>query len=502
MKSRSKSAVVNTVAAIIQEIVVIICGFILPRFILEQFGSTYNGLTQAITQFLGCAVLFRAGIGGATRAALYKPLAENNKSQINAIMSATDRFMKKVGIIIACMIILFSIIYPFLVIKEFDYFFTFSLFLIIGLSTFAESFFGISYMTFLHADQKLYIDSVFQIVTYILNTVISIILIKIGASIHIVKLGSAIVFVLYPVLISMYVKRKYDININVEPDNKVIAQRWDAFFHQVANFVMTNTDTLVLTIFTNMYEVSVYSVYNLIINGLRKLTQKLLNGFEASFGNIIAKNENDKLFSNFKLVEFMVFNLATLIFVCTGILIVPFVSLYTKGVNDISYERPLFAFLIVVAQYFNCIRQPYQLVVQAAGHYKQTKKGAIIEPIINIVLSVILSYKLGLVGVAIGTLAATLFRTVQYMFYSAYNILHISVFSSIVKVVVSVVEAFLITVVMSIFIPYEMSDYGQWIFYAVLSVGLSIVVILFFSFLFFRTEMKLILKKSKKIFKR
>ena len=75
---RGRKAAINSFFYLLEEVVSVICGFILPRLILSAFGSKYNGLTTSITQFLGAAVLLRSGLGGATRAALYKPLAEHD----------------------------------------------------------------------------------------------------------------------------------------------------------------------------------------------------------------------------------------------------------------------------------------------------------------------------------------------------------------------------------------------------------------------------------------
>ena len=170
---RGKKTVINTIMSLMHQIITIICGFILPRLILQRFGSQYNGLTTSITQFLSCAVLLRSGIGGATRAALYKPLAKKNKDEINSIMKATDKFMKKIGLILAISIVAFAIVYPFFVIDEFSWLFTFTLFIIIGASTFAESFFGITYLILLQADQKLWVSSLFNSLCYILNVILA-----------------------------------------------------------------------------------------------------------------------------------------------------------------------------------------------------------------------------------------------------------------------------------------------------------------------------------------
>ena len=141
---RGKKVAINTVCSLAQEFVSVICGFILPRLILATFGSKYNGLIASITQFLSCAVLLRSGLGGVTRAALYKPLALYDHVNICSIVNATDRYMKRIGMILAVLILVFATLYPILIRNEFGWFFTFSLVIIIGASTFAESFFGIT----------------------------------------------------------------------------------------------------------------------------------------------------------------------------------------------------------------------------------------------------------------------------------------------------------------------------------------------------------------------
>ena len=63
----------------------------------------------------------------------------------------------------------------------------------------------------------------------------------------------------------------------------------------------------------------------------------------------------------------------------------------------------------------------------AADHLKQTRWGAYSEALINIILSCILIKWEPLLGVAIGTLAATVFRAIYYMAYSAKNILRLPI---------------------------------------------------------------------------
>lgn len=486
MQSRGKKALLNTSVAMLQEIVGIICAFVIPRLILKTYGSTYNGLISSITQFLSCAVLLRAGIGGATRATLYKPLAQNDKGKINAIMSATNQFMKRIAVILAALIIIVACIYPLLVSNEFEWFFTFSLFVVIGLSTFAESMFGITPLILLQADQQLYIASIFQIVSYLLNVIFSAVLITRGCSIHLVKLVSAIAFVINPIGLHFYVKKRYAVDYHVTPDKNLVSQRWDAFFHQIAAFIMNNSDIIVLTLFTNMLEVSVYSVYSLIDNGLKKLVMNFTNGLEAAFGNMIATNDDAALRKSFSMMQFVIFSIATVVYTTTALVILQFVSVYTAGINDVNYIRPAFAYILVIGQAFNCVRQPYQLLVQAAGHYKQTKNGAIIEPIVNIIVSIVLLLKFGIIGVAIGTFVAILFRTVQYAVYTSKNLLKGTFLSLVKGGVISVIEAIVAIFIYKVLPLAKAVNYFGWCLNALVACVITGIIVAVFSSIFYR----------------
>lgn len=105
------------------------------------------------------------------------------------------------------------------------------------------------------------------------------------------------------------------------------------------------------------------------------------------------------------------------------ILIVDFVSVYTSGINDINYKQPIFAILIVIAYYFYSLRDPYIILILAAGHYKQTQSNYIVAMILNIVISIATVKIWGLVGVPIGTLVAMAYQTVWMARYDSKNII-------------------------------------------------------------------------------
>ncbi|MBR0348847.1 MAG: polysaccharide biosynthesis C-terminal domain-containing protein [Clostridia bacterium] len=492
---RSKKALMNTTTSLLLQFVTVISGFIVPRIIIGTYGSDVNGLTASITQFLGYIALFEAGVGGVVRAAMYKPLAHKDMTKLSGIVRATESFFRKIALIFVGYMLVLAAVFPILVNNSFDWMFTASLVVIIGISTFAQYYFGMTYTVLLYADQRRYVTSYLQIFTIILNAVLVVIFAKLGASIHWLKLGTAAVYVLRPIILNRYVKRGYKLDKKAKPDTQAIKQRWDGLGHHIAYFVNLNADVVILTLVSkissvfSIAEVSVYTVYHAVVYGIVNITGSVSTGMEAGFGNMIAKGEKENLNKKFALYEFIYYTIVTVMFTCAGILILPFVKVYTSGVTDVNYIRPVFAYIIVLAYAAYAIRSPYNTLTLAAGHYKQTRNGAFVEAGINVVVSVVCVFVWGIVGVAIGTLAAMTFRTVQYAWYLSKNILKRSFMVFVKRVVVaaliSAVSIFLVSVLPKVAVV----SYVTWILFAVETAVVVVAITFIFSFVFAKKEL-------------
>ena len=470
----------SVLTALLLQVVTVVCGFVLPRFILKSFGSAYNGIVNSVNQFLSCVVLLRAGIGGVTRAALYKSLEADDKESTGAIVKATELFMRKIAGIFSVLLLVFAAIYPLFVAEQFDWFFSFSLVVILGISVVVQYYFGISNQILLHADQRLYVYNILQIGCTIANTILTIALIQMGSSIHIAKLGSAVAFSISPIAMHIYVRKRYRLDRKAKPDHSAIGQRWDAFAHQLTAFVQNNTALVVLTIFTDLLQVSVYSVYNLVISGINQLIMSCTSAVESFLGSVWAKKDSSRLNRVFASYEWILNTLCCVIFSCTAMLIVPFVMVYTKGVSDVDYRQPLLGGLMCLSAFLSCVRLPYQNLIEAAGHFKQTKVDAWIEAGISMSLSVALVFWLGAVGVVAAVIVALLYRTFRYALYASRHLLNRSYGVFVRRILTSIFTVG--TVVGLCFLMggqrrmAEVDGFAQWVVAAVVVAIMSVII--------------------------
>ena len=499
---RGKRAISNIIITLILQVITIICGFVVPKLIISKFGSNVNGLVVSITQFLSYIVLLEAGFGPVIKSILYKPIANKDKEEIKKILKATEKIFRRIAYIFLVYMIILCIVLPIVLKDQFDIMFTFSLIVIIAISVFVDYFFGMTYRLYLQCEQKTYITSLIQIGSTVLNTILIIVLIFAGLNIQTVKLVSAIVFILRPIIQNIYIKKKYNISLKDVKDDYNIKQKWDALAQHIAYVIHNNTDIVILALCGRILEVSVYSVYNMVLNSIRNVIAAFSVGVDASFGDMIAKEEQNSLNNSFKIFEGIYFTVTTILFTATLVLIMPFINLYVGNITDVNYIRPVFSYLIVLASFVLTIRAPYNDLIKTVGHFKQTRKGAIFETVCNLVLSIVLVFEFGLVGVAIGTLVSVFIRLIEFIYYTAKHILKRSIIYSFKRLFVITIEVIIIILIVIFVLPsVEITNYFSWIIYAIAIVIVSSLVVLIGNCIFYFENVNRILEFLKLLMK-
>ena len=489
---RKKKVFYNSISNGIYQIVVMASGLILPRFILVTYGSAYNGLVTSLMQFLGITEVLTIGLAGAARAELYKSLAYNDINRTSGIIKAISQYMNKAAAVFCLYMLTLLFVYPYFVKDAFSFWEVAPLLLIIGIGNIISYICGYAYNVLLDADNTVYYYSLLRSFLTIANVALSIIFIKSGFSIQIVKLVGSIIFAIGPVFLLLVVPKIYKLNRKASPEHSWRKNQKYAAAHSIALIIHENTDAALLTILTTTKTVSVYSVYNLVIKGLKGVLGVFTTSMEPLFGNMWAKKEIDTMKSTLNHYEYFIGFFISISLSSAMGLILPFVSLYTKGVTDIEYVLPVFAFFIIMAELARCIRIPYLTVVQAAGKYKETQTGAFVEAGLNILTSIILTIRFGIVGVVIGTLIANLYRTFYYSWFVSRHLLTRSIKNTFYLIIWSFSNVIINAKLFSLFcksMNFEMTSWPKWVLGAIIIVTMSLIETFISSGIFYKSEL-------------
>ena len=428
------------------------------------------------------------GVGAVVQSSLYKPLAEGDKQQVSRVMVSADRFFRRLAQILLGYVLLLVTVYPLIANQSFGYLYTATLIAAISISSFSQYYFGIVNSLLLNADQRGYIQYNAQTITVVLNTVVCVFMIKLGGSVQLVKLTTSLIYLARPLALRIYVNRRYQIDWKIQYDGEPIQQKWNGVAQHIAAVVLDGTDTIVLTLLSTLSNVSIYSVYFMVIKGVKTLFLSMTNGIQSLLGELWARQELEELRKTFGWTEWCIHTGTTFVFSCTAALIVPFVRVYTAGINDANYIQPAFAILLTLANAMHCLRLPYNIMVLAAGHYKQTQKNYIVAATINIVLSVLTVKAWGLIGVAIGTFAAMAYQTVWLAIYDSKHFVSWPMKSVIKQFAVDGITAVFIVVISGILTMHSVT-YLSWIMLAIVTALLAVIITAFLNFIVYKEKM-------------
>jgi len=475
----------NSSVALLAQFVAIIYGFVLPRMILGHFGSEINGLTQSIKQFLGVIGFLDMGVGQVVRSALYRPLADKDHLQLSRVMASGTKFYRRLAYMMIAYVAILMCVYPYVAEQNFGWLYTATLIAAMAISSFAQYYFGITNEQLLHADQCGYIIYSLQIISYLLNLAACVWMINVGCSIQQVKLAASLIFLIRPLVIQIYIQRHYQIDRKIRYTSEPIAQKWNGVAQHVSAVVLDGTDTIVLTLMSTLSNVSVYSVYYMVITSLQQFYQSTTAGIQSAAGALWAKQDAEEIGRMFSQVEFLLHSAVVFMFSCAGMLIVPFVRVYTYGLSDANYIQPLFAALLVIAYGIRSLRTPYNIWILAAGHYKQTQVCHITAAAINLIISVFAVSQWGLVGVAVGTLIAMVYQTLWMAVYCYKNLINRSLNKLAKQCFIDILSAGFVCL-LSFKMDIRQINYWSWILMAVKVAAISLVTMAFVVFIFRR----------------
>lgn len=474
----------NFLTALVLQLATIIQGLVLPRLIIVTFGSDVNGLLSSITQFLSFISLLEGGLGAVVLAELYSPLEENNGVRVKEILSSCQKFFNKLTLLFVVYTIALSVVYPLFFASEFNFKYTCTLVLILSLTTIAQYLFSITNKLLLQACQEVYIVNIVMAITVVLNLLISIVIINLFPEIHLVKLGAAAVFLLQPVVFNYYVPKEYRIKLkDAQKSDYVLKDRWSGFAQNLAYFINMNTDIAVVTMFLGLTNVSVYSIYMLAVNALKAIVTSAANSYQSALGKYYAMKDYDNLKRRFEKFEKSFWLIAIILFSTCLLLINGFVDIYTTGVNDAEYFQPEFAAIIILANLIYCVREPYRLLVLAAGRFKETNFGSMAEAILNLCISILLVHRCGLKGIAIGTLIAVTYRLIYFVAYLKKDILYFP-YKRYVKLSFTLIAIVVINILVYLYLPIKIDSFTRFVIDGVLVFAGETVLTVFCYMLF------------------
>lgn len=420
----------NLISGVIYQVVLIALSFLLPRLYLENFGSEVNGVLSTIKQIFAYMTLLEAGIGLASTQALYKPVANGDRTKASAVLSATNMYYRKTGIIYAAIVIVLAAVYSFLIPTEVESTALFVIIILNAIPTLFSYFVQAKYRILMEVDGRKYVINNSETLLQLASNIGKILVLLLTDSLVLIQLVYCVMALIQLSYLYFYARKQYPwLDLGAVPDKSAVSQKESVLVHQISGMVFNNTDIILLSVLCDFKTVSVYSIYNIFFSQVQSLITSITQGFSFALGQLF-HTDKEKFDEIFTMYETMYIASTFIIYTLMAVFLLPVIQIYTSGINDISYTNAPLVFLFAVMNLLSNGKLPSNHVLEYSGKFRETRSHAVIEMLINISVSVIAILKLGICGAIIGTIAALLYRGIMMIYYANRKVLIRSVFKT------------------------------------------------------------------------
>lgn len=467
----------NASVAWISQILLILIKFITRTFFIFYLSEEYLGLNGLFSNVLSMLSLAELGVGSAIIYSLYKPISEKNEEDIAAIMN----LYKKVYILIGIFILVagFSLA-PFLdfFIKDVPDIPYIQIFYLLYVLNTAISYFFSYKSSFVTANQKNYVVILNRLLFNILMNVCQIILLVITQDFMLYLILQVVFTFLENFTISMIANKQYPIlkrrnkvRLKDSIKNEIIKNTGAMVFHKVGSVIVFSSSNLILSKMVGLISVGIYSNYSMIITAVDGVLQQMFNSLVATIGNLRINSSVEKQKDIYNMILFINFILYSFFSVCLLNLLNPFIRIWIGE----KYVFPAYiVFILVINFYLTGMRKATSIFKDAYGLFWQNKFMPLYESVINIICSVFLTWKLGIIGVFFGTMISSILTCVwiepYVLFKYGFKDSIFSFFKKYVVYLLALAILFIVSIISNLFIT------GSGFLYLVLRLCICIIV--------------------------
>ncbi len=398
---RTKKTTKNLITSLILTTLVALIGVAKIKVFLLFLGNEKTGIYQLFSQIFSYISLIDAGLTGSILYSLYKPVSKDDTKKINSILKGGRNFYNKIAVVITIIGLILSFKIDFFLSDYTTPLWYIQICFILFIISNAINYMVTSQKVILEARQNLY---KVHLVVYIL-----IIIRGLGEMLllclHLDLLSLMLLFLLCSIVQNIFIiyicKKDYKefTYKDVKPDYEFKKESKNLIVQKIAYIIFNNIDVVLISKYISSASVVIYTSYSYIVNSLQTIVKKIGSASLASVGNLLVE-DSKKSKDFFKEFNSMCFYLANLICIPLLVVITPFVSIFYGD----SYTLPyLGSFCVVMILYFKTIEIPLEVYTSALGYFGKIKKCIIFQSMVNLVLSFVLLFKIGISGVLLAT---------------------------------------------------------------------------------------------------
>lgn len=425
-QSRTENVVKNSGASLLYKLVQIVIRFVIRTVFIHYLGNEYTGISSLFTDILTVLSLMEMGLDSSMIYSLYKPLVENDKNSIAALMNFYRAAFTYIGIAvfvagILCMPFLQYIVRDVPNIRE-----DIRLIFLMYVLTSSSSYFFIYKTVLIRADQKSRIISITTMVVQIIECVIEVVLLVLFKQLFAYLIVHFISSIVRNIILSNTAEKMYPEYLRDRETKMSRSEKLPLYknigalcVYNLAAVVLSSTDSIFVSSFVGTAEVAVIGNFTLITNNVKSSIKLIVDVTRPSVGNLVASTSIEKQYAMFKNVHFLNFWIGCFSSVCLFSLLNPFIG---EIWFNSSYKVDIWIVAFLVLNfYFSVMSFVVGTFRSTNGLFVQGWIRPAVMALMNIVLDYFMGKRWGIVGIYIATSLSLVCTQVWFDPYIVYR---------------------------------------------------------------------------------
>lgn len=416
--NRAQYARRNIIFGYLGNIVAAILGFVLRTVFIYKLDKSYLGVNGLYSNLLSVLSLADLGMTSAINYSLYGPVAREEYGKVAAYMALFKKTYHYIALAVTAVGVAFI---PFLqyIIKDAGNIplSNLQLYYVMFLFNTVSSYFVAYKYNLANAQQRGYIQTNITTITKLITVLLQIVVLLVWENFTLYLATQIVVELVQKIFANFYLNRTYpflkshtDEKLSREEKGEIVRNVKALLLHRIGDALRLQTDNIIISAFMSVALVGMVDNYVLVITTVSGFVNILFYSVMGSLGNVIAIESKEKQYLVFRTYRFLgawIYGFSTVGYM---LLLTPLIFLLWGE----QFALPVIAIaLMLIDYYLKGLRIVLTNYKTAAGIFQEDQYVALIQGVVNLIISIVLVQKMGLAGIYIGTVVSGLIANIQ-----------------------------------------------------------------------------------------
>lgn len=423
---RTKNATRNILFGVLLKIYQLFVPFLLRTAMIYFLGVQYLGLSSLFTSILQVLNLAEIGVGSAMVYSMYKPIAEDNVTEICALMKLYRIYYRTIGLIILVIGLILTPFIPKLISGDVPQDINIYVLYLMNLMATVCSYWLFAYKScLLYANQRVDVISKVTLITSTIQYFLQFCVLYLFRNYYGYLLIVLLIQIVTNIVTAMIVSKMYPQyqargkleKVKIHEINNRIK---DLFTSKVGAVILNSADTIVISSFLGLKVLAVYQNYYFIMTSVIGVITTFFTACTAGIGNSVIVETEEKNFNDLKKFTLLVSWIAGFCACCFVCLYQPFIKLWVGESLMLDFRAVLCFGLYYYVYEINQLLNTYK---DAAGIWHEDRYRPLITALTNLGMNLIMVQFWGIYGVLLSTVLSILIVGMPWLLHNLFSTL-------------------------------------------------------------------------------